>query len=196
MLLLLRGGDSGRRRSEHPSCAGCAALMVAVGCLGRSPLTPATLRSGVHQGDGGCGLTPAWRLPSSACMLVEQLFRNAADDSRWNAKPLCLGLGCVFAFDFYLMSEAICSPAATPDALSVRGGVHAVSVPLLLLASQPAAPTGCRDLRISRVAAFHSTALLLAGAYLLFIVGDRLLRALLRRRLGRGAADRLARSPR
>jgi hypothetical protein len=53
-------------------------------------------------------------------MLVEQLFRNLAEDSRWNAKPLCLGLAALFAFDVYLFSEALLFGASTRD-VSIRG---------------------------------------------------------------------------
>lgn len=99
--------------------------------------------------------------------LLEQLFRNAADDSRWKLKPLCLGLACIFVFDFYMHSEAVML-AQRPDARSVRGGVHALAVPLLLVASTRGADWSLK-LRVSRSIAFHSTALVLAGAYLLFI---------------------------
>ena len=167
MLLLLRGGDGGRRRGDV-LLTGFAALMVAIGCLVLAA-DASDLRSVRHQGEAlrpyvGLGLAV------TGLMLAEQLFRNAADDSRWKLKPLCLGLACVFAFDFYLMSEAIMFTGRAPDALNARGGVHAVSVPLLLLASSRGSDW-LSNLRISRVAAFRSTALLLAGAYLLFIAG-------------------------
>ena len=39
--------------------------------------------------------------------LVEQLYRNAAESQRWAIKHICLGLGGLFAFDFYLYSDAL-----------------------------------------------------------------------------------------
>ena len=35
-------------------------------------------------------------------VLLEQLFRNQGEASRWNAKPVCLALGFVFVFDVLL----------------------------------------------------------------------------------------------
>ena len=54
------------------------------------------------------------------------------------------------------------------DAVSIRGAVHALMVPLLLL-STTRRKDWISTLRLSRKAAFHSATLLIAGAYLLFI---------------------------
>ena len=56
------------------------------------------------------------------------------------------------------------------DVLSVRAGIQALSVPLLLLASRRQAKALAR-LQVSRKAAFYSASLLLAGAYLLLVSG-------------------------
>jgi len=72
-------------------------------------------------------------LPVVALVLLEQVYRNVQEDSRWNAKPLCLGLLGVFAFDLYLYSEAVLFNRLDVDALGIRGAVHALMVPLLLL---------------------------------------------------------------
>ena len=95
-------------------------------------------------------------------VLVEQLFRNLADDSRWNAKPLCLGLSVVFFFDLYVYSQAVLFGHLDADAVSIRGAIHALAVPLLFMAFQRRNDWIAR-LRISRAAAFHSAALLLIG---------------------------------
>lgn len=109
-------------------------------------------------------------LPVFGLVLLEQLFRNLPEDSRWNAKPLCLGLAGVFLFDLYLYSQAVLFNRLDGDALSIRGAVNALVVPLLLLST-----TRRRDwiskIRISRKAAFHSATLLIAGLYLIFISG-------------------------
>lgn len=105
-----------------------------------------------------------------ALVLVEQLLRNLQDDALWNAKPLCLGLAGIFLFDLYLFSNAVLFNSLDLDAMNIRGAVHALMVPLLLLST-----TRRRDwittLRVSRKAAFHSATLLIAGVYLLFISG-------------------------
>jgi putative PEP-CTERM system histidine kinase len=101
-------------------------------------------------------------------ILVEQLFRNLPEDSRWSAKPLCLGLGLLFVYDVYLYSQAVLFAALDGDALAVRGVVHALAVPLLFVASKRHT-NWIAKLKVSRAAVFHSATLLLAGVYLLFM---------------------------
>ncbi len=109
-------------------------------------------------------------LPIMALVLVEQLLRNLNEDALWNAKPLCLGLGGMFLFDLYLFSQSLLFNGHDADALSIRGAVHALMVPLLFVAVTRRSDL-ISTLRVSRKAAFHSVALLLAGLYLLFISG-------------------------
>jgi putative PEP-CTERM system histidine kinase len=107
-------------------------------------------------------------LPVCGLMLVEQLFRNSGEASRWNIKPVCLGLGCVFAFDIYVYSEALLFGRFDADAVSVRGVAHSLAVPFLFVASRRGTHWFTR-LQVSRAAAFYSATLVLAGAYLLFM---------------------------
>jgi len=113
-------------------------------------------------------LSSSMALPVFGLVLVEQLFRNVAADSRWNAKPLCLGLAGIFAFDLYVYSQAVLFGRYDTDALAVRGAIHALAAPLLFVASRRQSE-GIGRLQVSRTAAFHSATLLLAGGYLLFI---------------------------
>ncbi len=107
-------------------------------------------------------------LPVLGMVLLEQLFRNVVTDSRWNIKPLCLGLAGLFAFDLYLYSQAVLFNAMDPDAFSMRGVVHALVVPLLLLSTSRHSEW-LSKIQISRKAAFHSATLMIAGAYLVFV---------------------------
>ena len=107
-------------------------------------------------------------LPVCGLLLVEQLFRNLGEDSRWNAKPVCLGLGCMFAFDVYVYSEALLFGRFDADAVDVRGAVHALAVPFLWVALRRGWRWVVR-LQVSRTAAFYSATLILSGAYLLFM---------------------------
>ncbi len=109
-------------------------------------------------------------LPVGGLFILEQLFRNLAEDSRWNAKPLCLGLACVFVFDIYLFSEALLFTRFDEDALSVRGAIHALAIPLLFVASRRG-NDWINRMHVSRAAAFYSATLVLAGLYLLFMAG-------------------------
>jgi putative PEP-CTERM system histidine kinase len=102
-------------------------------------------------------------------VLVEQLFRTL-DEARWNIKPLCLGLAGVFAFDLYLFADALLFSRIDADAWSVRGLVHALVIPLLVLSTMRNRDWAFR-ISVSRRAMFHSTALVASGAYLLFMAG-------------------------
>lgn len=109
-------------------------------------------------------------LSLAGLVLVEQLFRNLPDESLWSAKPLCLGLAGTFLFDLYLFSEGMLFHGIDPDALSARPFVHALMVPLLLLATIRHR-NWISKIHVSRVVIFHSATLVLAGLYLLFIAG-------------------------
>ena len=101
-------------------------------------------------------------------VLIEQLLRNVSEDQRWNAKPVCLGLGAIFGFDLFVYSQAALFSNFDGDALSIRAAVHGAALPLLFIASRRHADWLVR-LHLSRAAVFHSATLLLVGAYLLLI---------------------------
>jgi putative PEP-CTERM system histidine kinase len=103
-------------------------------------------------------------------VIVEQMLRNATGDARWNAKPVCLGLGAIFVFDLFISSQAALFQHFDGDAVSVRALVHAAAVPLLYVASRRHADW-LGKLHVSRAAVFHSATLLLVGAYLLMVAG-------------------------
>lgn len=103
-------------------------------------------------------------------VLVEQMLRNATGDARWNAKPVCLGLGAIFVFDLFIGSQAALFQRFDGDAISVRSLVYAAAVPLLYVASRRHADW-LGKLHVSRAAVFHSATLLLVGVYLLLVAG-------------------------
>jgi len=113
-------------------------------------------------------LLSAMAMPVLAMVLLEQVFRNATDDSRWNIKPLSLGLAGTFLFDLYLFSQAVLFNHPDEDALSIRALIHALMLPLLILSSTRRSDWLAK-VRLSPKAAFHSATLLMAGVYLLFI---------------------------
>lgn len=111
----------------------------------------------------------AWlALPVLGLVLVEQLFRNIGRDGRWGAKPLCLGLGLVFAYDVYIHSQAVLFGSFDADAFSIRAGIHTLAVPLLFVAARRLSDWQAR-LQVSHRLAFYSATLLLGGGYLLFV---------------------------
>lgn len=103
-----------------------------------------------------------------ALVLLEQLFRTVSEDSRWNVKPLCLALLFQFSFDVYLFSDAMMFNRIDGDVLTVRGFVHVMTIPLLMLTTERSRDWTSK-IRLSQKAAFHSATLLFAGLYLLFM---------------------------
>ncbi|MFX1681100.1 PEP-CTERM system histidine kinase PrsK [Mitsuaria sp. CC2] len=103
-------------------------------------------------------------------VLIEQMLRNIDSDARWNAKPVSLGLGAVFAFDVFVFSQASLFAQFDGDAVSVRAAVHSLAVPLLWMASRRH-KKWLDKLHVSRTAAFHSATLLIVGVYLLGVSG-------------------------
>ena len=107
-------------------------------------------------------------LPLCGLLLVEQLYRKLGEDARWSSKPACLALGCMFAFDLYLYSDALLFGRFDSDLKSVRGLAQALAVPFLFMAARRHTDW-MKRLQVSRTAAFHSVTLILAGTYLLFM---------------------------
>jgi putative PEP-CTERM system histidine kinase len=160
------GAAAGGRAWYRPGgLAGSAALAWAVGAA----LLLAQI-VGDWPGAAAWWLLAALVLPVIGLVMVEQLFRNLPEDSRWNAKPVCLGLGCIFLFDIYHYSEAVLFGRFDADASHVRGLVHTLALPLIFVATRRRADWIGR-LQVSRKAAFYSASLLLVGGYLLFISG-------------------------
>jgi putative PEP-CTERM system histidine kinase len=105
-------------------------------------------------------------------VLVEQLWRGTAEESRWGIKPLCLGLGALWAFDVYHFADALLFSRYDADLWVARGFVHALASPLLAVAALRGRADHGSDVfavRVSRQVIFHTATLVAAGAYLLFM---------------------------
>jgi len=103
-------------------------------------------------------------------VLVEQVYRGTRPEDRWAIKFLCLGLGGLFVYDFYLYANAALFNAMDAQVWAARGYVAALVTPLIAVSAarnpEWAAPVG-----LSRSMAFHTTSLLGAGIYLLMMAG-------------------------
>lgn len=102
--------------------------------------------------------------------LVEQLFRNTRPERRWAVKYLFLGIGALFAYDFFMYAHALLFRHMDPDLWEARGFVNAVIVPMLGV-SAARNPDWSVDVFVSRKMVFHAASLLGAGAYLLGMAG-------------------------
>lgn len=99
-------------------------------------------------------------------ILVEQIFRNANTGERWAIKYLCIGVGGIFAYDFYMYSHALLFRQLDPVLWSARGIANAVAVPLIA-ASVARNPRYAIDIHVSRDVIFHSATVIGTGVYLL-----------------------------
>lgn len=101
---------------------------------------------------------------------VEQLYRNTRPDRRWYIKFLCLALGGMCAYEFYLYSEALLFKRIDLNLWSARGLVESLLVPLFAV-SAARNPDWSVEAFISRDFVFHSAAVLGTGLYLLVMAG-------------------------
>jgi putative PEP-CTERM system histidine kinase len=99
-------------------------------------------------------------------LLVEQLYRNTSRDARWGIKYACLGIGGMFAFDFYLYSHAMLFRQINVEIWAIRGLIDALTVPLIAV-SAARNPRWSPEIAVSRTVIFHSATVLGAAVYLL-----------------------------
>jgi putative PEP-CTERM system histidine kinase len=99
-------------------------------------------------------------------LLVEQLYRNKPVQERWAIKFACLGIGGMFAYDFYLYSDTMLFRRVNPDIWAARGVVNALTVPLIAISAARSA-SWATELALSRRVMFHSAALFGSAIYLL-----------------------------
>lgn len=99
-------------------------------------------------------------------VLVEQYYRNMSSEQRWGIKFICLGMGGIFVYDFYLFSDALLFRKINIDIWIARGWVNTLIVPLIAL-SVAHNPKWFVGISISRHILFYTSALLGAAIYLL-----------------------------
>ncbi len=106
-------------------------------------------------------------------VIVEQLYRNTAEDHKLALKYLWMGIGGMFAYDFYLYSDAFLFQRIDNELWNARGFIHAMAVPLIGVAikreMQWSIGKETIDIFLSRRVVFHTTTLLAAGIYMLVI---------------------------
>jgi len=105
-------------------------------------------------------------LSLTGLLLIEQLFRNTPVDQRWAIKFFCIGVGGLFAYDFYLYSDALLFERIDEQFWSARGFVNILIVPLIMI-SAARNPDWTLPLHVSRKFVFHTASLIGAGFYLI-----------------------------
>ncbi|KHT64202.1 hypothetical protein RJ45_07995 [Photobacterium gaetbulicola] len=101
--------------------------------------------------------------------LVESLYRHHHPSSLYQAiKPLCLGLGLLFGYNFAFYADAFLTNTLANTFWQGRGWLITASIPFIALASRRIRRWESR-VYISRDIVFHSTLSLAAGLYLLMM---------------------------
>ncbi len=106
-------------------------------------------------------------LAVAGMVLVEQFYRNTRTQDRWGIKYLCLALGGMFAYDFYLYSEGMLFRHLSPEVWAARGVVNCLLAPLIWLSV--ARTSRFLPVSISHRMVFHTVTLVGAGVYLLLM---------------------------
>ncbi len=102
-------------------------------------------------------------------LTIENLWRNTEPERRWQAWPLCLGLGFLFAYELFLFSDAfITRGQVDPGLARGRPIAAAFMVPLLVLAMARNRQWRV-DIHVSRQVVLHTATLLASGCFLLAV---------------------------
>jgi putative PEP-CTERM system histidine kinase len=99
-------------------------------------------------------------------LLVEQVYRNKTIEERWAIKFACLGIGGMFAYDFYVYTNMMLFRELNPELWNARGVINALTLPLLAV-SIARSKSWSTSFVVSRRVMFHSAALFGSAVYLL-----------------------------
>ncbi|MBL4607314.1 MAG: PEP-CTERM system histidine kinase PrsK, partial [Pseudomonadales bacterium] len=101
-------------------------------------------------------------------ILIEQVLRNTKLENRWQIKFLCLALGLIIGYDFFLYSHALLYNTINVSLWNARGFVNALAIPLILISCQRNRSSPM-SLHLSQDFTFHTTIFLGAGLYLILM---------------------------
>lgn len=113
----------------------------------------------------------AWMVFSiTGLLLIEQLYRNSSKEQHWFLKHLCLGLGSIFAYDFFIYADALLFKHLDQQLWDARGVINGIAMPLIMI-SLTRNPNWSLNLQVSRQVVFHTATLTGAGFYLVLMSG-------------------------
>lgn len=151
--------------------AGVAAIAVFLGgaaVLAAPFLLPAGSALAIALADAGFVIWVLFAI--TGLLLVEQIYRHCPPEDRGGIRYLCLGLGTVFAYDFYLFSDALLFKKLDLGLWAARGIVDAIAAPLIAI-SIARNPRFNIHIHVSRDVVLHSVTVFGAGSYLLAMAG-------------------------
>jgi len=97
---------------------------------------------------------------------IENLVRNATEEGFWSVKYLGIGLGGLFAYDFYVYADALLFRSLSSSLLELRGAASILVLPLIAIGARRSLLPD-RPIALSHRMAFHSAVILGGGIYLL-----------------------------
>ncbi len=165
LLIVLAGLTRARDRSLTSVVALCivGAMIAIYGSLVALKVSPDWFASDTFFLFAGAG---RMILAIAGLLLLENLYRNASDDTRWAIKYFCFGLGLCFTYDFFFYAESILFKRFDLVLYGARGFIMMLTVPLISWSAARAREWRF-DLHVSREIVFHTGALIGAGAYLI-----------------------------
>src|SRR5579864_5244684 len=98
--------------------------------------------------------------------LIENLLRNSSKEHAWSIKYLCFGMGAIFAYDFFLYSDALLFRRLDPGLFLARGITSLLAMPLFVVHVTRVRMAG-PQITMSRQFVFHTATLVSAGLYLM-----------------------------
>tara|TARA_R110001592_G_scaffold319321_1_gene596879 strand:+ start:30580 stop:32640 length:2061 start_codon:yes stop_codon:yes gene_type:complete len=101
-------------------------------------------------------------------LLLEQVWRNGNSFRRTGIKYFTIAIASIFAYDFFMYTDAMLFKELSTPLWEARGIINALAVPLIIVTIIQSQKQAI-GINISRQMIFHSTTLILAGIYLLFI---------------------------
>jgi putative PEP-CTERM system histidine kinase len=102
-------------------------------------------------------------------ILIEQLYRNTTMDLHWSIKFLCVGLAALFGVDFIVYSKSLLFAHLDFMLWNSRGFLNALIVPLLIISISRLKTNMSAYVKAPRKTLFHTTVLILTGAYLVLM---------------------------
>ena len=104
-------------------------------------------------------------------LVIENLYLSTREEVRWHINLPCIALGALAAYDAILAGDTLLFRTLSPLLFNVRPIAMSFVVPLLALAAVRNRRNWDVELHISRAAAVHSASLMIAGLFLLGLVG-------------------------
>ena len=101
-------------------------------------------------------------------LLLEQVWRNGNSFRRDGIKYFTIAIGSIFAYDFFMYTDAMLFKELSAPLWETRGIINALVVPFITLTIINSQKQSV-GIHVSRQMVFHSTTLILAGIYLIFI---------------------------